>query len=491
MADEFNLKSLKDDEILKLYELFSGPILIRHETEFYLDSLKSFLNKDSAIEKVINRLNVLEIEIIKLLSQLTYVPIPFLNEKLSIILGEHPSLVGKMIQNLMVKNYIFKHDEDYLFIPQLLSNHYKKEGITATKTINEEIDYNSLKFCNVINIIVYLLSKGLKFSKSGGLYKKDFEQLSAIFYGTSGYLRDEYDIIGYFFSTTFIYEEELQTDKIQKFFKLSQLERMLTLVKKVFPYLQPIISKVYEDKSSYKINKNDLKLLFKTLLLASVLDNEPYRADFNSVMEFLVKIGLCRVENEDIIFIYYETSSALPMEMKITSNFAVYTNSSNTDCDYYLCALFSEFIKYDKITEMEINDRSICRAIQNGYTFEQFEEFVMQHSVNLGTNVSTTIKEWFSRHNSFFYVEGTVFFAESLDKGKTISKLIESGMIKAFPIKKDSVFLIPDDAKELFFSFMSRSNFTFFEKKPRKTPEEKNKIDEPTEYKTFLTFNDE
>ena len=266
---------------------------------------------------------------------------------------------------------------------------------------------------------------------------------------------------------------------------------MLTLVKKVFPYLQPIISKVYEDKNSYKINKNDLKLLFKTLLLASVLGNEPYRADFDSILDFLVKIGLCRVENEDIVFIYYETSSALPMELKITSNFAIYTNSCNTDCDYYLCALFSEFIKYDKITELEINDRSICRAIQNGYTFEQFEEFVMQHSVNLGTNVSTTIKEWFSRHNSFFYVEGTVFFAESLEKGKTISKLIESGTIKAYPIKKDSVFLIPDEAKELFFSFMSRSNFTFFEKKPRKAPDEKNKIEEPSEYKTFLTFNDD
>ena len=491
MADEFNLKSLTDDEILKLYELFSGPILMRHEAGFYLDCLKTFLNKDSAVEKVVNRLNVLEIEIIKLFSQLTQVPVAFLNEKLSIIFGEHPSLIGKMIQNLISKNYIFTHEEGFLFIPQLISKHYKKEGITAKKVITEEKNYNSENFCDAINIIVYFLSKGLKFSKSGGLYKKDFEQLSAIFCAASGYLRDEYDIIGYFFSTTFVYEDELQTDKIRKFFKLSQLERMLTLVKKVFPYLQPIISKVYEDKNSYKINKNDLKLLFKTLLLASVLGNEPYRADFDSILDFLVKIGLCHVENEDIVFIYYETSSALPMELKITSNFAIYTNSCNTDCDYYLCALFSEFIKYDKITELEINDRSICRAIQNGYTFEQFEEFVMQHSVNLGTNVSTTIKEWFSRHNSFFYVEGTVFFAESLEKGKTISKLIESGTIKAYPIKKDSVFLIPDDAKELFFSFMSRSNFTFFEKKPRKAPDEKNKIEEPSEYKTFLTFNDD
>jgi hypothetical protein len=38
---------------------------------------------------------------------------------------------------------------------------------------------------------------------------------------------------------------------------------------------------------------------------------------------------------------------------------------------------------------------------------------------------------------------------------------------------------------------MSRSNFTFFEKKPRKAPDEKNKIEEPSEYKTFLTFNDD
>ena len=104
MSNEYRLKSLKDEEILKLYELFFGPILMRRETKFYLESLKTFLNKDSSIEKVISRLNVLEIEIIKLLSQLTEVPSAFLNEKLSIILGEHPSLIGKTIQNLKRNN---------------------------------------------------------------------------------------------------------------------------------------------------------------------------------------------------------------------------------------------------------------------------------------------------------------------------------------------------------------------------------------------------
>lgn len=489
MPNEYKLNSLKDDEILKLYELFFGPVLMRRETEFYLESLKSFLNKDSSIEKVFNKLNALEIEIIKLLSQLAQVPSEFLNEKLSIIFGEHPSLIGKMTQNLIAKNYIFTHDEKYFFIPELLSRHYEKEGITAVKVNTAEQIYNSEKFSDVINIIIYFLSKGLKFSKSGGLYKKDFETLSTVFCTSSGYLRDEYDIIGYFFSTSFIYEEELQIEKIQDFFKLSQLDRMLTLTENVFPYLKPIISRIYADKASYKINKNDLKMLFKILLLASVLNHEPYRADFDSIIDFLTKIGLCRVENDDIVFVYYESSNVLPMELKITNNFAIYTNSCNTDSDYYLCALFSEFIKYDKITELEINDRSICHAIQNGCTFEQFEDFILQHSINLGSNVSTTIKEWFSRHNSFFYVEGTVFFAESREKGKTITRLIENGTIKAFPVKKDSVFLIPDDQKELFFSFMSRSNFTFFEKKPRKIPDKKIQLEEPTEYKTFLTFS--
>lgn len=491
MSNEYRLNSLDDDEILKLYELFFGPILMRRETEFYLESLKTFLNKESSIEKVVNKLNALEIEIIKLLSQVAQVPSAFLNEKLSIIFGEHPSLIGKMIQNLVAKNYIFMRDDKFLFIPELLAGHYKKEGITAVKEDTEEQVYNSEKFSNVINVIIYFLSKGLKFSKSGGLYKKDFEQLSAVFCTASGYLRDEYDIIGYFFSATFIYEEELQMEVVQNFFKLSQLERMLTLVENVFPYLKPILEQVYENKSSYKVSKTDLKQVFKTLLLASVLEHEPYRADFNSIIDFLVKIGLCKVDDEDIVFIYYDASSVLPMELKVTSNFAIYTNSCNTDCDYYLCALFSEFVKYDKITELEINDRSICRAIQNGYAYKQFEDFILQHSVNLGANVSTTIKEWFSRHNSFFYVEGTVFFAESIEKGKTITRLIENGTIKAFTVKKDSVFLIPDDEKELFFSFMSRSNFTFFEKKPHKKPKEKTLIEEPTEYKTFLIFNND
>ena len=489
MPNEYRLNSLKDDEILKLYELFFGPILKQQEIGFYLESLKSFLNKDSLVEKVLNKLNALEIEIIKLLSQLEQVPAEFLNEKLSIIFGEHPSLIGKMIQNLVSKNYIFKHDEKYLFIPELLSTHYKGDGITAIKVDTAEQIYNSEKFGDAINIIIYFLSKGLKFSKSGGLYKKDFENLSAVFCTSSGYLREEYDIIGYFFSTSFIYEEELQLEKIQSFFKKSQLDRMLTLTESVFPYLKPVISQVYANKTSYKISRSDLKMLFKILLLASVLNHEPYRADFDSVIEFLTKIGLCRIDGDDIIFVYYESSTVLPMELKITSNFAIYTNSANTDSDYYLCALFSEFVKYDKITELEINDRSICRAIQNDCTFELFEDFILQHSINLGSNVSTTIKEWFSRHNSFFYVEGTVFFAESLEKGKTITRLIESGTIKAFPVKKDSVFLIPDEEKELFFSFMSRSKFTFFEKKPHKTPDKKIQTEEPIEYKTFLTFS--
>lgn len=491
MSNEYRLNSLEDDEILKLYELFFGPILMRRETEFYLESLKTFLNKESSIEKVVNKLNSLEIEIIKLLSQLTQVPAIFLNEKLSIIFGEHPSLIGKMIQNLIAKNFIFVHNEKFLFIPELLSVHYKKEGITAVKIDTQERIYDSGKFSDVINVIIYFLSKGLKFSKSGGLYKKDFEQLSTVFCTASGYLRDEYDIIGYFFSTTFMYEEELQMEKLQSFFKLSQLERMLALAEKVFPYLKPILKQVYENKTSYKISKNDLKQLFKILLLASVLNHEPYRADFNSIIDFLTKIGLCKTDGDDVIFIYYEESDVLPMELKITSNFAIYTNSGNTDCDYYLCALFSEFVKYDKITELEINDRSICRAIQNGCTFKQFEDFILQHSVNLGTNVSTTIKEWFSRHNSFFYVEGTIFFAESIEKGKTITRLIESGTIKAFPVKEDAVFLIPDEEKELFFSFMSRSNFTFFEKKPRKKAEVDSQNEDPTEYRTFLTFNND
>ena len=80
MSNEYRLNSLEDDEILKLYELFFGPILMRRETEFYLESLKTFLNKESSIEKVVNKLNSLEIEIIKLLSQLAQVPAIFLNE---------------------------------------------------------------------------------------------------------------------------------------------------------------------------------------------------------------------------------------------------------------------------------------------------------------------------------------------------------------------------------------------------------------------------
>ena len=57
MSNEYRLNSLEDDEILKLYELFFGPILMRRETEFYLESLKTFLNKESSIEKVVNKLN--------------------------------------------------------------------------------------------------------------------------------------------------------------------------------------------------------------------------------------------------------------------------------------------------------------------------------------------------------------------------------------------------------------------------------------------------
>lgn len=473
MFKKETLDTLQEEEVLKLYELFFGPILMRKELSAYIISLKSLLNREGSIDKVLEKLNTIELDILKLLSQLPRVPYPFLNEKLSIILGEHPSLIGKTVQNLISKNYLFLRNEEFLFVPEIISCRYATDKIIVQKSNSKKGSYDNNRFSHVINIISYFLSENTKFSKNGGLYKKDFDQLSSLYNTFTGYLRDEYDIVAYFFSTNFVYEENLLCKEIKSFFRQSQLERMLFLVKSVFPYLMPIIDKLYEEKSSYSIPRLEMKDLYNRLFLPTNLAFEPYRADFDSTLSFFEKIGLCEVDENFITFIYYADSQTSPMEMKITSNYSIYANSYNTDDDYYLCSLFGQIVRYDKIAEFEINDHTIKRAVRNGYDFEQFENFTQRHNIELGLNVSTTIKEWFEKYSSFFYLEGIVFIAESTEKGRVISKLIETKTLKAYPIKKDAIFLVPPEEKEPFFSFLEKSNISFHEKKPKKEPIQK------------------
>ncbi|OHD72973.1 MAG: hypothetical protein A2355_06990 [Spirochaetes bacterium RIFOXYB1_FULL_32_8] len=64
-------------------------------------------------------------------------------------------------------------------------------------------------------------------------------------------------------------------------------------------------------------------------------------------------------------------------------------------------------------------------------------------------------------------IEGTLFFCETEEKGKIISKLIENGLVNAYEMKPNSIFLIPNTEKNTFFDFLDKSKITYYEKKPK------------------------
>ncbi len=468
MFEVESLNELLEDEILRLYELFFGPVLLKKSSDTYVTSLKSLLNNEGVVEKLIEKLNNSEVNVLRLLSILPKTPITFINEKISILLGEHPSIIGKIISNLQNKNFIFVRENRYIIVPALLTKKSAIQPVNIQLLNNDKGNsYDSISLAHISNLLLYMLTKEIKFSKSGTLYKKDFDELQQVFNSFTGFTKEEYDIIAYFCSFSFVNNDEIDWIAVEAFFNLKPHEKMLEILKTVFPYLNFVIDTIYENKTNCTINLNSFKDLYKSCFLSSELKNEPFKIDIIGIINFLLKIDFFAINDDVITVKYYETYVNKKMDIKLSSNYSIYINSDTTEPDFFKNAIFSNLVKYDKVAEFEINDISIKRSIHSGFAYSYFLDFVKDHSVELTSNVESTIKSWYEKHSSYYMIEGTLFFCETEEKGKIISKLIENGLVNAYEMKPNSIFLIPNTEKNTFFDFLDKSKITYYEKKPK------------------------
>jgi hypothetical protein len=105
-------------------------------------------------------------------------------------------------------------------------------------------------------------------------------------------------------------------------------------------------------------------------------------------------------------------------------------------------------------------------------TQETLFSFFSRYETGLSKNVEMTIRQWHEKHSSYYYSTGTIFFCEGREKGRLIKTLIEKGVIRAYEIKPDEVFLIPEEDKTAFFSFLDKTGIQYFHKVPeREMPE--------------------
>lgn len=481
---------LSEDEILKLYELFFGPVLIRKPVENYVASIKTLLDDKTVINKLLEKLNSNELKVFKLLSLTPKTPVEFINEKVSILIGEHPSIVGKIITNLQNKNYIFIRDDKYIIVPLIFSDESFKSGFDLTVNNKHQNVYENKSSYAVNNILLYLLTKEIKFSKSGTLYKKDFEELKTVFTPGTDFTKDEFDIISYFCFLSFLTNDVVNWHSVKHFFAMPPIERILQLVRTVFPYLQFFMDEVYSKKSNSIIKTDDFTALYKHNLLISELNEEPFKADIDTIITFFQKLGIFKVEGNNISILYYNSSAVVEMDIKLSSNFSIYINSSSTDENFFKSAVFANFVKFDKVSELEINDLSIKRAINSSFNYSNFTDFVKHQNMELTPNVEKTIRDWFEKYSSYYLIEGTVFFCETEEKGKMINQLIEKEFIFAHEMKENSIFLIPEEEKERFFDFLNKSKLTFYNKKPKLLKHNESvDINFPADIKKLLNFH--
>ena len=101
--------------------------------------------------------------------------------------------------------------------------------------------------------------------------------------------------------------------------------------------------------------------------------------------------------------------------------------------------------------------------------------YLNKYNIKIANNVETTIRQWYDKYASYFYSTGTIFFCKTPEKGKLIKTLIRKGMVKAYEIKRNEIFLIPEESKDDFFGFLDKSEINYFEKRPKSIPEKKQK----------------
>lgn len=464
------LDGLLKREVEDFYELFFGKILIKKPGFSYYSNLVKFLSKDDSITNVLNRLNDTEKEILKTLSSHDIlIPYRFISEKLNIILNIPIVEIRKAVNNLFDKKYIFIRDEKQIVIPGVYFEKMNEKINYRIAKIEKDETFFSKAQIDINNILNYFISKEIKISNYLSLYKKDIISIKDIFSKYSGFNEKDFNLIGYFYSRSFLDEENnLIIKKVEEYFKLSHLQRAYFFIKIVFPWVFSIFKFIEKEKQSLRFELNDFKKLWEKSILISNNTLEPFKLDFSGTLKFLEHLELLETNKNTVIAHYYKEEEIIKNDnMKLNSSFNIYVNAESMNERLFFTALFADIKKYNKLVEYEINENSIKRSILNGLDFDKILDHLKNNNMKISKNVETTVKQWFDKQASFFFTHGTVFFASSKDKGKLISKIAQKGLIKVFEIKENEVFLIPEENKKSFFDFLNKSGINYYSKQPK------------------------
>ena len=474
------LNYLTEEEIIDFYELFFGNILIKKPGISYYSNLSKCLDKESFVQGVLNRLNESEYNVLKILSKSIFIPYNFLVDKLNIILNLSNQVINKALTNLIEKKYIFLRDEETLVVADV---YFSEEKDKVNYSILEDeklnlIQINSRALSDINNLINYFISKEIKFSNSFAVYKKDMVVLKSIFSKYSTFAEKEYNLIAYFFSLAFLGENgTIQFESVKNYFGLTPVNKIMFFIKTVFPWIYSILKYFYDIKKAVQVSLDEFEKLWYSTFLITEYDMPPIKYNLESTLKLLEKLGLIKIRKKDIyIPIFSEEYNQAKDDVRLSSSFNFFINADSARPDFFMPALFADFVKYNKITEYEITELSIKRGIANGVVIDEVLDYFNSLSVNISKNVEAVIKQWFDKYGSYYYAVGTFFFCKNADKGKLINTLIKKGMIKGFEIKKDEIFLVKDEDKENFFGFLEKSDMNYYKKTPRelfKTKKEK------------------
>lgn len=455
---------LNEKEISELYELFFGKVLIKKADFSYVDNLKISLVKENFVKSFVDRLPQQEIDILKIISKVKSIPYNFLPEKISNILNIPNTNIGKSVGNLIQRKFIFLRDNDNIVIPSI---YFEIKDVVYDFVDCEERKYENKFLQDIISLINYFVSKNLKFSNGFAIYKKDYLFIEESFGKYCNLKRIEYNLISYFFSLAFMDRNgAVYYKNIENFFELSNIEKIRFFLKIAFPAVYSIISGILKnEKKDIEILTEDFKELWIRAFLSTEYSETPMKYSFANILSFLKDLDVIEIKDDKIIIKYYqEEFDKIKSEIKVSSNFNIYVNSNSNESDFYYPAMFCDFIKYNKIVEYEINENSIKKGVISGVTYRSMEDFFKKYNIELPSNVEQTVKMWFEKHSSFYYATGTMFFCENEEKGELFKTLIKNKVVNAFEVKKDAVFLIPDDEKEIFFDFLEKSGVNFYHK---------------------------
>ena len=252
------------------------------------------------------------------------------------------------------------------------------------------------------------------------------------------------------------------------------LDQTLYFVKVVFPWLYSILKYFHSLKDSVKIPVIEFKKLFLSTFLLTKYNSAPFKMGMDSTLNFLAKLGLISIKKKEIYIPYYTNEFITTKDdVRLSSSFNFYINANSKRKDFYMPALFSNFVKYNKITEYEITEFSIKRSIILGLTLEDIFNYINSLNINMSKNVEAVIRQWFDKYASYYYASGTFFFCKNPDKGVLINSLIKKGMIKAYEMKKSEIFFIKEEDKEKFFNFLEQSGIDYYQKVAREVYEKK------------------